>query len=99
MKCLEIQGASLINDCYQHVMVAMGRIDAAIDTLMKPWDIAALIPCMREAGVACANINGIDTNLLYGGSLLTASSQSLLNELVVHLNGYPYSGVSKTDGC
>ncbi|OOE96255.1 histidinol-phosphate aminotransferase [Salinivibrio sp. MA351] len=76
-----------INDCYQHVMVAMGRIDAAIDTLMKPWDIAALIPCMREAGVACANINDIDTNLLYGGSLLTASSQSLMDELVVHLNG------------
>ena len=76
-----------INDCYQHVMVAMGRIDAAIDTLMKPWDIAALIPCMKEAGVTCANINGIDTNLLYGGSLLTTSSQSLLDELVVHLNG------------
>ncbi|MXP50268.1 histidinol-phosphate aminotransferase [Pantoea sp. Eser] len=76
-----------INDCYQHVMVAMGRIDAAIDTIMKPWDIAALIPCMREAGVACANINGIDTDLLYGGSFLTASSKSLLDELVVHLEG------------
>ncbi len=76
-----------INDCYQHIMVAMSRIDAAIDTLMKPWDIAALIPCMREAGVACATIGGVDTNLLYAGSLITASSQSLLDELVVHLNG------------
>jgi len=75
-----------INDSYQHIMVAMGRIDAAIDTLMKPWDIAALIPCMKEAGVVCANINGTDNNLLYGGNLLTASSQSLLDELVVHLN-------------
>jgi histidinol-phosphatase len=76
-----------INDCYQHVMVAMGRIDAAIDTLMKPWDIAALVPCMREAGVICANINGTDTDLLNGGSLLTATSNSLLDEWVVHLNG------------
>ncbi len=76
-----------INDCYQHIMVAMGRVDAAIDTLMKPWDIAALVPCMREAGIVCANINGADTDLLNGGSLLTSSSKSLLDELVVHLNG------------
>ncbi|WP_300001841.1 inositol monophosphatase family protein [uncultured Cedecea sp.] len=78
--------AVFINDSYQHVMVAMGRIDAAIDTIMKPWDIAALVPCMREAGIICANINGNDTDLLNGGSLLTASSKSLLDELVVHLN-------------
>ncbi|MBA2814284.1 inositol monophosphatase family protein [Candidatus Pantoea persica] len=76
-----------INDSYQHIMVALGRIDAAIDTIMKPWDIAALIPCLREAGVVCSDMNGSVTNLLYGGSLLTASSQTLLNELIVQLNG------------
>ncbi|MDC9582842.1 histidinol-phosphate aminotransferase [Xenorhabdus sp. PR6a] len=75
-----------INDCYQHAMVSMGRIDAAIDTLMKPWDIAALIPCMRESGVVCANLQGSREQLLYGGSLITASSQSLLDELIYALN-------------
>ncbi|PHM74896.1 inositol monophosphatase family protein [Xenorhabdus kozodoii] len=75
-----------INDCYQHVMVSMGRIDAALDTLMKPWDIAALIPCMRESGVVCANLQGSREKLLHGGSLITASSQFLLDELLYALN-------------
>lgn len=41
------------NDAYQHAMVATGRLHGAIDTIMKPWDSAALIPCIREAGVMC----------------------------------------------
>jgi fructose-1,6-bisphosphatase/inositol monophosphatase family enzyme len=39
-----------ISDCVQHALVAQGRIDAAIDPEMNPWDIAALIPCVEEAG-------------------------------------------------
>ncbi|MXP56791.1 inositol monophosphatase family protein [Pantoea sp. Mhis] len=71
-----------INDSYQHVMVAMGNIDAAIDTLMKPWDIAALLVCMKEAGVICANLNGFQKKMIWGGSLITAKSQLLLDEII-----------------
>ena len=55
--------------------------------MIRSCTVAALIPCMKETDVVCANINGTDNNLLNGSNLLTASSQSLLDELVVHL--YP----------
>lgn len=48
-------------DCYGHVMVATGRAEMAIDPLMSPWDIAALIPILREAGGTCTDWKGVET--------------------------------------
>jgi histidinol-phosphatase len=48
-------------DCYGHAMVATGRAEMAIDPLMSPWDIAALIPILREAGGTCTDWKGIET--------------------------------------
>ena len=48
-------------DCYGHVMVATGRAEIAIDPLMSPWDIAALIPILREAGGSCTDWKGVET--------------------------------------
>lgn len=45
-------------DCYGHAMVATGRAEIAIDPLMSPWDIAALIPILREAGGVCVDWRG-----------------------------------------
>jgi len=48
-------------DCYGHAMVATGRAEIAIDPLMSPWDIAALIPILREAGGSCTDWKGVET--------------------------------------
>lgn len=37
-------------DCYGHCLVATGRLDIMLDPVMNPWDCAALIPILREAG-------------------------------------------------
>jgi len=37
-------------DCYGYLMVATGRAELMADNLMSPWDAAALIPVIREAG-------------------------------------------------
>ena len=37
-------------DCYGYLMVATGRAELMADNLMSPWDAAALIPIVREAG-------------------------------------------------
>ena len=37
-------------DCYGYCLVATGRADVMIDPAMNPWDCAALVPIMREAG-------------------------------------------------
>lgn len=45
-------------DCFGHMMVATGRADLAVDPEMSPWDIAALIPILREAGGSCTDWQG-----------------------------------------
>lgn len=37
-------------DCYGHALVATGRADIMLDPRMNPWDCAALIPILQEAG-------------------------------------------------
>ncbi|MCA9072905.1 MAG: histidinol-phosphatase [Planctomycetaceae bacterium] len=37
-------------DCYGHALVATGRAEFIVDPLMSPWDAAALVPILQEAG-------------------------------------------------
>lgn len=37
-------------DCYGYVQVATGRAELMVDDRLSPWDAAALIPIVREAG-------------------------------------------------
>lgn len=37
-------------DCYGHCLVATGRVDVMLDPVMNPWDCAALLPIVSEAG-------------------------------------------------
>lgn len=37
-------------DCYGHVLVATGRADVCVDSVLHEWDAAALIPILQEAG-------------------------------------------------
>jgi histidinol phosphatase-like enzyme (inositol monophosphatase family) len=37
-------------DCYGYVLVATGRAELMVDDRMSPWDVAALIPVVEEAG-------------------------------------------------
>jgi myo-inositol-1(or 4)-monophosphatase len=37
-------------DCYSYCLVAAGHIDLVIETEIKPYDIAALIPIITGAG-------------------------------------------------
>lgn len=45
-------------DCFGHIMVATGRAELAVDPEMSAWDIAALIPILREAGGSCTDWKG-----------------------------------------
>lgn len=74
-----------VPDCYQHALVCRGSLHAAIDPVMNLWDIAALLPCIREAGGVAEPLRGGRNNVLGGGSLITASSQALLAEVAATL--------------
>ncbi|HWL93775.1 MAG TPA: inositol monophosphatase family protein, partial [Phycisphaerae bacterium] len=72
-------------DCIQHALVCRGRIHAAIDPVMQPWDIAALIPCIEEAGGVATSLTGEREHVVFRGSLLTSANADLHAEIVKRL--------------
>lgn len=70
-----------VTDCLQHALVARGRIHAAVDTIMHPWDIAALVPCVQEAGGVALPLDADVGDIVFGGSLVTAGSEALAREV------------------
>jgi histidinol-phosphatase len=45
-------------DCINYALLCQGSVDVAIDSRMNPWDIAAVVPCVREAGGALTSLGG-----------------------------------------
>ncbi|MEW4567754.1 inositol monophosphatase family protein [Tautonia sp. JC769] len=80
-----------VGDCIQHALVCRGRLHIAWDSLMNPWDIAALVPCVEEAGGAVAAFDGSRERILSGGNLLSTSDRSLLEEVLRVLTPQPRS--------
>src|SRR3989442_13568626 len=66
----------------QHALVAQGRIDAAIDAVMNPWDIAAIVPCVEEAGGVTSDLEGQREHIVWRSSLLSSCSSSLHAEIL-----------------
>ena len=67
----------LVGDCVQYALLCRGVLDAAVDPLMKPWDIGAIAPCVLEAGGSISDLNGATTQIVRRHSLVAASSASL----------------------
>ena len=76
-----------VGDCLQHALVCQGRLHVAIDTIMKPWDIAALVPCVREAGGVATSLEGDADGVVDAGSLVTSSDPALHQQGLATLRG------------
>lgn len=59
-------------DCYGHALVATGRADVMVDAGLNPWDGAALVPIIREAGGHFVDWKGEAT--IYGGNGVSVNS-------------------------
>ncbi len=57
-------------DAYSYGCVAAGRIDAAVNLLDKPWDCAAAVCVVREAGGRFSDLNG-SASVHNGSCILT----------------------------
>jgi histidinol-phosphatase len=74
-----------VGDCLQHALVCQGRLHASIDPVMKPWDIAAILPCIAEAGGVATSLTGESRDVTWSGSLVTSCSRTLHDELMAAL--------------
>ena len=68
-------------DFYQHLLVAEGAGEFAIDPEVKPWDIAALQVIVEEAGGRATTYEGSAD--IFGGTLVT--SNGLLHDEMLRL--------------
>jgi myo-inositol-1(or 4)-monophosphatase len=53
------------------MLVASGRAEVSVDKVMSPWDCAALIPVVLEAGGCCFDYKGETT--AFGEGLVSAN--------------------------
>jgi len=58
---------------WQHMLVAEGAVEAALDWTSKPWDLSPLILIVEEAGGKSTTIAGQRT--IYEGSLLSTNGK------------------------
>jgi histidinol-phosphatase len=62
-----------IGGFWQHMLVAQGAIEAALDWTSKPWDLAPLGIIVEEAGGRSTNVRGERT--IYTGDLLSTNGK------------------------
>jgi histidinol-phosphatase len=75
-RCWRTRG---IGDFWQHLLVAEGAFDIAVDPVVSLWDVAALVPIIEESGGRWSTIEGgTDVD---GGSFVTTNG--LLHDTVL----------------
>lgn len=67
------------SDAYGYLLVATGRVEAMLDPIMSPWDCAALLPILQEAGGTFTDWQGTPT--IYGNEGM-ATNGHVLDELL-----------------
>jgi histidinol-phosphatase len=63
-------------DCVNYALLCQGRIDVALDPRMNPWDIAAVAPCVREAGGAITSLDG-NEDVVWQPNLVASATPAL----------------------
>lgn len=72
-------------DCYGYALLAAGHADLVIEPFLNTYDIAALVPIIREAGGAIACWDGSEPT--GGGNVVAAATPELLEKALELVNG------------
>jgi len=58
-------------DAYGHTLVIQGQVEAMLDPIVKPYDVAAVKICVEEAGGKFTDLKG--NKSIYGGNALSSN--------------------------
>ena len=67
-------------DAFGYCLLAEGKIDAVIESDLKIYDVAAIIPIVKNAGGLITTWN--NKNAEKGGNILATSNKKLHNKLL-----------------
>ena len=83
-----IEGATRLQrfgmDCYGYALLAAGHADLVVEPFLQTYDIAALVPLIRQAGGAVSCWDG--TEPTGGGNVVAAASPELLERALAVIN-------------
>tara|TARA_R110000868_G_scaffold15678_61_gene71497 strand:+ start:1796 stop:2584 length:789 start_codon:yes stop_codon:yes gene_type:complete len=71
-------------DCYGYALLAAGHADIVIEPFLNTYDIAALVPIIRQAGGAIACWDGSEPT--GGGNVVAAATPALLEKALAVVN-------------
>jgi histidinol-phosphatase len=71
-------------DCINYALLCQGRVDVAMDPRMNPWDIAALAPCIREAGGVLSSVDG-NPDVVWNSTLVASANPGLHRKVLESL--------------
>jgi histidinol-phosphatase len=60
-------------DAYGYALIATGRADIMLDPIVNPWDVAPMLPILREAGGHFSDWKGTAT--VHGGDAVATNPQ------------------------
>lgn len=72
-------------DCYNYMALAMGQVDAVVESGLKPYDIMPLIPIIEGAGGIVTTWDGKPAQ--NGGQIIAAANAELHKEMCEYLVG------------
>jgi len=81
----EVRLARFGGDCYSYCMLAAGHVDLVIETELKPYDIAALIPIITGAGGIVTTWEGKPAQ--QGGRIIAAGDPRVHEQALKVLGG------------
>ncbi|MGB3446513.1 MAG: histidinol-phosphatase [Xanthobacteraceae bacterium] len=81
----EVRLARFGGDCYSYCMLAAGHVDLVIETELKPYDIAALIPIITGAGGVITTWDGKPAQ--HGGRIVAAGDPRVHEQALKVLAG------------
>lgn len=72
-------------DCYAYGLLALGQIDVIVETDLKPWDWAALLPVIEGAGGRLTDWNGQPPQPDGDGRVIAVGDAALLPDVIAAL--------------
>ncbi len=69
-------------DCYPHMLLAAGHVDACVDFDLKPYDFLPLVPVVEGAGGVITDWQGRGLTLESDGRILSSATPELHQQLI-----------------
>lgn len=85
-KYQRIGGIIYGGDCYSYASLALGLVDIVIDTGLKVYDYAALLPIIENAGGTVSDWQGNDLKLKSNVQLVACANKKLQEKVLEILN-------------